>query len=261
MIKQTCPLMLMATALGYAADAPTIATAERKPNVVLIMVDDHNKTSAVNSLCAICGFTMALLVALPLSVRANESYAEMLEALRAEITAELPEIDEATRKRIEETRDNAERIKLVKAIPAIEAELSSDALDPKLAKFAIMREATPAALAESAQQGPLRQKLIDALLADDELMLQIAVADGVRPVETRDSATASYGRTMEIYTAIQKATPKADQGILQRLALAVALEYSESEAADIPKAIARYDHYVKAWEAGELDPNFPRLSV
>ncbi|MDT8390432.1 MAG: SUMF1/EgtB/PvdO family nonheme iron enzyme [Lentisphaeria bacterium] len=221
----------------------------------------NQNTFKSHRLCAICGFMMALLVALPFTARANEPYAEVLEALRAEIHRLLPRIDEATRKRIEETRDNAERIPLVKALPAVEAVLSSDALDAKLAKFAILRDATPTALAEFASQGAARKALIDALLADDELMLQIAVADGARPVEARDSVTASYGRVMEIYDAIQKASSKAQSGIYQRLALAVALEYSESAAADIPKAVVRYGHYVNAYEAGELDPNFPRFSV
>lgn len=203
----------------------------------------------------------ALGVAACHEAQSAEPYTEMFEELRSEITAKLPTLDEATRKRIEETRDNAERVKWVKGIPAVEALLSSDALDAKLAKFAVLNEATPTALAEFAAQGAPQKALIDSLLADDPLLLQIAIADGVRPVHSPDSATASYGRVMEIYDAIRKASPKAKNGIFQRLALAVALEYSESEAADIPKAIARYDHYVKAYEAGELDPSFGRLDV
>lgn len=188
-------------------------------------------------------------------------YASMLEALRVEILAKLPRIDDAARKSIMEAPGSEARVAALRKVSELDRFLGSDALDGALAKFFILHDATPAALTDYTRQGALQKRLIDYLLSNEALMMQIAVADGARPVESHDSATANYGRVMEIYYAIRKASPKAQSGVYQRLALALALEYSELEAADIPKAVARYDHYVKAYEAGELDPNFPRLSV
>jgi hypothetical protein len=76
---------------------------------------------------------------------------------------------------------------------------------------------------------------------------------------------------MQIYTAIQKASPKAKEGVLQRLALAVSLEHAVPIAQSNPAAytnapavvdpVKRYLHFEKAFLAGELDPGFKDLSV
>ena len=44
-------------------------------------------------------------------------------------------------------------------------------------------------------------------------MLQMALADGARPVHSRDKGPARYGRTMELYQSIRKANPEAAKGI------------------------------------------------
>lgn len=200
------------------------------------------------------------------STAADEPYAGMLEALRAEIISKLPRIDDATRARVVNARDSKVRLEAVKMIPALETFLASDALDAKLAKYAVLHEATPAGIAAFAGQGPAQKKCIDTLLADDTLMLQMGVADGARPLHSpEDGKTApNYGRAMEIYLAIQQASPKAKRGVLQRLALAVALEFSESMAKENSRAndpLKRYLHFQKAYETGELDPNFDLLST
>jgi hypothetical protein len=76
---------------------------------------------------------------------------------------------------------------------------------------------------------------------------------------------------MEIYTAIQKASPKAGEGLFQRLALAISLEHAVPVAQSNPKAqtdapatvdpVKRYLHYEKALLDGELDPGFKDLTV
>ncbi|MFW6163113.1 MAG: hypothetical protein ACODAJ_10130, partial [Planctomycetota bacterium] len=141
--------------------------------------------------------------------------------------------------------------------------LASDRLDAPLAKYVVLLEATPRGLAEFAQQGKAQEKLIEQLLADSDLMKQMAVADGAR--------NGKYGRAMEIYTAIQKASKKAGGGILQRLALAIALEHAvpiqqrnakaKTDAPATVDPVHRYRHYEKAFLNGELDPGFKGLSV
>jgi len=108
-------------------------------------------------------------------------------------------------------------------------------------------------------------------------MLEIAVADGAIPLHGgKNKATPNYGKAIEIYSTIQQTRPKSKKGVLQRLALAVSLEFNgptdpveTTEDADAPKPdtskaidpIKRYLHFEKAYEAGELDANFELLSV
>jgi hypothetical protein len=153
--------------------------------------------------------------------------------------------------------------------------LSSSALDAKLAQYIILKDATPTGLAEFAEQGPENQKLIDQLLADKALMLQMLIADGAEK--------GKYAQAMKIYTDIQKASPKAKDGVFQRLAMAVCLahatpivkrdrptgadglEASDSDTADQSSKfidpVQRYLSCEKWYEAGELQKGFKNLNV
>ena len=141
--------------------------------------------------------------------------------------------------------------------------LGSAERDAKLAAYSVMAHATPRGLANYAQQGADQAKLIDELLANGELLVQIAVADG--------AAEGNYGKAMEIYQSIQKSSDKAAKGILQKLALAIALEHAKpieqrnAEAAtDAPKIVNplnRFLAYEKAYLGKELDPGFDNLTV
>jgi len=92
--------------------------------------------------------------------------------------------------------------------------IATDRLDAQLVRGAVLAKATPRGLAEFAQQGKEQAALVDQLLGDDALMKQMLLAGG--------ADSGKYGRAMEIYTAIQKVSPKAGSGPLQRLALAPA---------------------------------------
>lgn len=141
--------------------------------------------------------------------------------------------------------------------------LASDKLDAKLAKFEVLAAGTPRGLAEFAEKGKEQEALIGKLLADDSLMKQMVANDG--------AAGGKYGRAMEIYAAIQKASPKANDGLFQRLALAVALEHAvpmkqvnpaaATNAPAVVDPVQRYLNYEKAHLAGELDEGFKGLDV
>ena len=141
--------------------------------------------------------------------------------------------------------------------------LATGKLDSRLAKFVVLFEATPQGLAEFAQQGAEQAALVDKLLADDALLKLLVLSDG--------AAGGKYGQAMEIYAAIQKASPKAKGGVLQRLALAIALEHAvpvkQSNAAEksgdpaTVDPLKRYLAYEKAFLDGELDPAFQVLST
>ncbi len=148
-------------------------------------------------------------------------------------------------------------------LTAMESFLSSDKLDAKLVKGAVLAEATPRGLAEFAQQGQEQATLVEKLLANDKLMKQMLEAGGAK--------FGKYGRTMEIYSAIQKASPQAAEGTLQRLALATSLEHAVPVAQSNPRTVThapatvdpvkRHLHYQQAYLDGELDPAFKNFSV
>ena len=150
--------------------------------------------------------------------------------------------------------------------------LGSDVFDAKLAKFVVLHEATPEGLAEFAGKGPAEAKLVDQMLAAPDLMKQMLVADGAkRKREGRGYGPAQYGQAIKIYSDIRKASANAASGVLQRLALAIALEHAVPVAQRSAKAdtdapanvdpVKRYLHYEKALADGELDPAFERLST
>jgi len=145
----------------------------------------------------------------------------------------------------------------------LEKFLASDKLDAPLVKYVVLAEATPRGLAEVAQQGKEQEALLEKLLADTDLMKQMVIADGAKG--------GKYGQAMKIYTDIQKASAKARNGTLQRLALGISLEHavpiaqsnpqSETDAPATVDPVKRYLHYEKAFLDGELDPGFKDLAV
>jgi len=141
--------------------------------------------------------------------------------------------------------------------------LSSDKWDAKLAEFVVLLEATPHRLAAFAQKNKRSEELIDQMLADGDLLVQMAVADGAKD--------GNYGQAMKIYRDIRKASPEAQSGALQRLALAIALEHAtpiaqrnakaRTEAPATVDPVKRYLHYRDAFLNHELDPAFGDLTV
>ncbi|PXA03573.1 hypothetical protein DDZ13_11370 [Coraliomargarita sinensis] len=151
----------------------------------------------------------------------------------------------------------------------LDAFLSSDDLDAKLARYIVLKEATPAALAEYAAESRAHEAQVEAFLNNDELLVQLMVADG--PRKARRAEHPDYPRMLEIYNSIQNASDKASDGALQRLALAVALEHAaphklraakaDTDAPEHVDPLKRYLHFEKAYLDGELDPHFGNLRV
>ncbi len=145
----------------------------------------------------------------------------------------------------------------------MKSSLTSNTTDAKLAKYSVMLEATPAGLAAYAQQGQDQEALIDKMLSSGDLLVQMAVADG--------ASGANYGRAMEIYRDVWKASDKVAEGPLRRLALAVSLEHAvpirqrdavaKTGATEFVDPVRRYLHFEKAFIDGELDPAFETLST
>ena len=235
----------------------------------------------------------------PLTTRGTqllEKFTKELETLRAEVVAALPQIDGAKKARFIEIRakwnglassnkdtpaaekkaqDDAreqvqgEAMEAAKAlIPDMAPVLSSDKLDSKLMRIAILADGTPRGLAEFAQQGAAEEKLLDQLFADELLMRQILEAGGANGGE--------YGETMQVYTAILEKSEKArERGtIFQRLALGTAIHMPwlpgkpkggvygivQRTPEDIDQ-VKRYLHYEKAYLDGELDPAFKDMNT
>ncbi len=151
--------------------------------------------------------------------------------------------------------------------------LTNDRLDGLLVKYVVLLDATPRGLAEFAQQNKEHEALVERLLADAQLMKRMLVADGAKAKRVGRSGygPARYGEAMKIYAAIRKTSSRSAESVLERLALAIALEHAVPMVQTNPKAaenapatidpIKRYLHYEKAYLAGELDPTFKNLSV
>lgn len=158
----------------------------------------------------------------------------------------------------------ADELAAAKALLAkTEPFLASDKLDATLVKCVVLADSTPGGLAEFARQGREQEALVEKLLDDVSLMKEMLIAGGAK--------FGKYGSAMQIYTAIQQASPKAKEGHLQRLALATALEHAapipqgnaatETSAPATVDPVNRYLHYEKAWLDGELDPAFKDLTT
>ncbi len=220
-------------------------------------------TTTMKSKFSIIGcFLFAYLVALSLCIsvsaeeagtRLVERYTGMLEKERSALSVKIPK-----------TKDLAQ----------MEPFLASDALDAALVKFVVLKEATPADLAGFAAQGKEQEALVEKLLSDPVLMKRMLIADGAQTTKIKRSklpGPAQYGPAMKIYTDILKASPKAKEGVLGELALAIALEHSlpklqanprtQTDAPSTIDPVKRYLSYEKAFLAGELDPAFKDLTA
>ena len=150
--------------------------------------------------------------------------------------------------------------------------MTSDKLDDLLVKFVVLLDATPRGLAEFGQQSKEHFGMTVRMLADSDLLKRMLIADGAQAQRMRNGyGPARFGEAMEIYEAILKTSSKSKSGVLNRLALAIALEHAlpvkqtnplalENASADIDP-LKRYLHYEKAFLDRELDPTFKNLSV
>ncbi len=139
----------------------------------------------------------------------------------------------------------------------LDAFLTSDKFDAKLAKYALLSEATPRMLALFAQQGKEEESLIDELLGDDKLIQQIMELGGCHQ--------GKYGQAMQIYKAIQKAAPSAKEGFLKQFALASSMEHPDGCITKEGKTPAEvmveiFLDYEKAYREGLLDKAFGTYS-
>ena len=148
-------------------------------------------------------------------------------------------------------------------LAAVGSVLDTEVLDAKLVRSAVLAGATTKGLAEFAGQGTPQKELVDLLLSDTRLMKAMLEAGGAK--------FGKYGQAMEILSAIGKVATKSGDPVLQRLALAVALEHAQpiaqGNAKDDANApafvdpVKRYQHYEKAYLAGELDSAFKNLTT
>ena len=157
----------------------------------------------------------------------------------------------------------SERAAAMAILSDIEPFLASATGDAKLVKAAVLAAATPRGLAEFAQQGSVQTELLDRLMKDAVLMQHMLTAGGAK--------FAKYGQAMQIYAAIQQTSPRAENGVLERLALATSLEHAvpitqsnaqnQTEAPTSVDPVKRYQHYAEAYLEGALDPAFQNFSA
>ncbi len=184
--------------------------------------------------------------------RAFEAIQSQAAALRERVSVLERELSEATRAVGAALRETG-----------LSAALGDSRLDPMLVEHAVLRAATPRRLAAWAQQDAARARRLEEYLQDVPLLRAMLVADG--------ASGGRYERAIEIYDAILASSPRAREGVLQRLALAVALVHAEPVKQDNPAAatnappfvdpVKRYLQFERAFLNRELDPAFERLEV
>lgn len=133
--------------------------------------------------------------------------------------------------------------------------LSSDKIDTDLMRTAIIAKATPRGLAAFVQQGAEQRKMIDDLLKDPEMMKRMLVSGGAKD--------GRYGKALEILREIRKQAGSPLTGVMERLAIAVSLEFAAPDKnglADVDP-IARFNYYQDAHKAKELERHFDQHSI
>lgn len=255
---------LLALAIGILSVSPTLSfTRNKGPMPVLNKQGIELEKQYAQELDLI---SKQIANALP---KINQQNKDSFETARTELAAlKKPREDdpEPLQKKYHEAKPLAESKALESARPLIselESLLSSEVLDGKLMKAAILRHGTPAGLAEFAQQSEHHKTLLDKLLTNEKLMKQVLLSGRANGGE--------YGEAMEVYHAILEASERARKpGILQRLALGTALHqpwldenkkgsvnglvFSDHKNPD--GQVSRYLHYEQAFLNGELDPQF-----
>ena len=255
---------LLALAIGILSVSPSLSfTRNKGPMPVLNKQGIELEKQYAQELDLI---SKQIAKALP---KIDQQNKDSFETARTELAAlKKPREDdpEPLQKKYHEAKPLAESKALESARPLIaelESLLSSEVLDGKLMKAAILRHGTPAGLAEFAQQSEHHKTLLDKLLTNEKLMKQVLLSGRANGGE--------YGEAMEVYHAILEASERARKpGILQRLALGTALHqpwldenkkgsvnglvFSDHKNPD--GQVSRYLHYEQAFLNGELDPQF-----
>jgi hypothetical protein len=154
---------------------------------------------------------------------------------------------------------------MLEVIEAIDLKdfLASDKLDEALTSYVILKEAGIDKLVQFAEQSDEHAKLLEVLFSNTELRRQMLVADG--------ATDGNYGRAMEILRDIQTTSVESRSGIMQRLAVAIALEHATprkqrnavaaTDADAFVDPVKRYFAYEKAYYDGLLDPQFKNLTA
>lgn len=238
--------------------APSLVTAaEKKLQEVIALPDsDPAKTKLVEDQQKKLENAKQQLEKLPADVAKAKTTFENAAAIQAELMKQVEAAEKTSMQAKVETRKALDSL-------GFGGILASNKLDTKLAQFAVLSEGHPRFLAQFAQESPANKKLLDQLLADTPLMLQMLVADGAK--------WGKYGEAMEIHQSILKASPKAKEGVLGRMAVATSLVHavpmpkrvngSPKEYTETIDPLQRYLSYEKAFLAGELDPAFKDLTT
>lgn len=273
-ISLACLAMVLSCAVGQALGA-------KKPAEVLVPLSETGERHQARYAAMLEDLKTQIAKALPtldeqqkaafLKAHLNEFNANVAvaKALAATASNKSPEKKEALAAALKAAQAVQARAKAEAAVPVAamlatwDKTLAGELLDAKLVKAAVLAGATPRGLAVFAQQGSEHQAMIDWLLGNDKLMREMLIAGGARENQ--------WGSAMQILTAIEKASPRAGQGMFHQLALATSLEHAvpieqENAEADTNGAkfidpVKRYLHYEKAYLAGELDPAFKGFSA
>ncbi|KAL3903204.1 MAG: hypothetical protein SGILL_010534, partial [Bacillariaceae sp.] len=163
----------------------------------------------------------------------------------------------------DEEKEKVEILKYLEPIlNKIHLEKEDNATIEALMLCAILKDATPKGLAEFCQESDYNARIIQELFdSSPEIMKKMLLNGGANG--------GNYGKAFSVYKHLLTTIDPDDTAYgpcHERLAMAVALEHAKPiEVFDTPDVFVnpfeRFEHYVKAHKAGELDPAFSYFST
>mmetsp|Transcript_12491 Transcript_12491/g.35472 ORF Transcript_12491/g.35472 Transcript_12491/m.35472 type:complete len:852 (+) Transcript_12491:438-2993(+) len=193
-----------------------------------------------------------------------DQYAQQMEEIRTNLLAGIPQsLLEASR---DDSTKNHNDSHLERAMDFLNANTSDQDWKHNLFRYVVLKESTPAKLAE------FPSDLVSRLLeGSPDLLQEMIIADG--------ASDGNWPKAMEIYEGILRESDcvenNEDHPVLHRLAVAVALVHAtpvkqrnvvepdpdQDPPDEFVDPIRRYHNYECAYLEGELDPAFSTLTT
>lgn len=131
-------------------------------------------------------------------------------------------------------------------------------LEEALLECTVLVQSTPKGLADFCAQGNANAKLVDDFLSNSDWM-KLMLSNG-------GASNGNYGRAIQIHSDLLEQIHDNSTELRRKLALAVALEHATPISFRFQRdqcidPSARFNHYISAYDKGELDSKFETFTV
>lgn len=131
-------------------------------------------------------------------------------------------------------------------------------LEEALLECTVLVQSTPKGLADFCAQGEANAKLVDDFLSNSDWM-KLMMSNG-------GASNGNYGRAIQIHSDLLEQIHDNSTELRRKLALAIALEHATPinfrfQRDQCVDPSARFNHYISAYDKGELDSKFETFTV